>query len=352
MFIRGSKPLVITLHFIRAYARLPRRIRGWHGVLAVTGVAILVGGSFLLRKAAGYEPPSGPPYISLADERLEVIYAGTSHVGYGIDPRLYRLEGLNLTAGALNYECMEILLRRYLDRSPNLRLLVIEAGIVPLRVNTMARLAGDYRSLYRLGLDVLDLPLNPYRKGKQWLKESWLFYPVYFLDRWSPSRLVWGTRPLGGEGEGRLDTRGHSMLDRVISPRNDGRVVVEHHRLDHLAEDHSAVNLPALLRILAMAERRGLPVVFIRMPHHRTYVEHRPEAWEDQVQGMLARVRAAMPADRLLYLDWETRSELQDEDFADGDHLNTAGVRVLRDILDPVLEAHAAHPGEAVDHAP
>jgi len=275
--------------------------------------------------------------MSLVNEQLEAIFVGTSHFGYGIDPRLYSLNGINITAGALNYECMEIILAKYIDRAPHLRVLVIEAGIVPLRVNTMVRLDEDYRSLYRIGLDTFELPLGIYRKCIQWLKESRLLYPVYFMDRWSPSLLVWGSRPLGSEGEGRIETRGYTALDRVISPFNNGHVVVEQHRLDHLRLDHSAVNLPALMRIVKLADDRNLPVVFIRMPHHTSYVINRPLEWETQYQSMLEYVRKSIKPEQFLYLDWEQREEFTDAQFADGDHLNTRGVKLLSSLLDPVL---------------
>ena len=326
---------VIKLDYIEAYIRLPAATRRWHLGLAFLFLVILVAGSEILRRTAGVEPAPGVPYMSLVDDRLEVIYAGSSHVGYGIDPRLYSMNGMNVTAGALNYEGIEIVLRRYLDRAPNLKILVLEAGIVPLRVDTMARLDGDYRSLYRLGLTTFDLPLGPYEKVIQWLRESRVLYPVYFMDRWSPSLLVWGTRPLGGEGEGDADTRGFTPLERTISTENDGAVVVEIHRLDHLRADHATRNLPALLRILDMAEARRLPVVLLRLPHHRTYVENRPEEWERQFQDMMDHAIRQTSPELLTVLDWEQHPAFLDEHFADGDHLNVRGVTLLRDLLDP-----------------
>ncbi|HMP71827.1 MAG TPA: hypothetical protein PKE55_01050 [Kiritimatiellia bacterium] len=340
---------MITLDLYKAYTGLPLRTHVWHGLLVFTGLCILVGGSYVLRRSGGSESIVGPPYMSLVDDQLEVIYAGTSHIGYGIDPRIYSLRGMNVSAGALNYELMEKVIARYLNRAPNLRLLVLEAGIVPLRVDTMARLDGDYQSLYRLGLDLSDLPLPFYRKAMQGLKESWILYPIYFMDRWSPSIWVWGRRRLGSEGEGRVDTRGHTTLDRVISSRNDGRVVVAHHQADHLAMDHSPVNLPALIRMLDMAEQRRLPVLFLRMPHHASYVEHRPAEWEAHVQAMLTEVLTTVRPGSVTYLDWEQGMIYMDAHFADGDHLNREGVIALRDALDPVLLSmvSSAHPEDS-----
>ena len=323
--------------YIQAYRALPRPIHRWHRVLAFGFVLILLLGSEALRMTGGREPVPAQPYMSLVNGDLEVIFAGSSHIGYGIDPRLYRMSGMNITAGALSYEGIEIILNKYLDRAPHLKVLVVEAGIVPLRVDTMARLDGDYRSLYRLGLTTFDLPLGLYPKTMQWVRESRLLYPIYFEDRWSPSLLIWGTRPLGSEGEGRLDTRGHTSLERVISGINDGAVVVEHHRSDHLRLDHSAYNLPALLRIMDVAQQRNLPVVFIRTPHHASYVELRPPEWEAQFQHMVEAVRKRMRPDLLHVLDWERHPAFQPEHFADADHLNVRGVAVLRDLLDPIL---------------
>jgi hypothetical protein len=328
---------MFTLDRIHSYFRLPVRTRRWHLALVCLFLMILAGGSEILRRTAGAEPEPGSPYMSLVDTRLEVIYAGSSHFGYGIDPRRYDLNGMNITAGALNYEGIEIVLRRYLDQAPNLKVLVVEAGIVPLRVDTMARLDGDYRSLYRLGLETFDLPIGPYEKIIQWLRESRILYPVYFMERWSPSLLVWGTRPLGGEGEGNVDTRGFTPLERSITNANDGAVVVNIHRLDHLRTDHSKCNLPALLRILELAEARRLPVVLLRPPHHRTYTENRPPEWERQFQDMISGATAQVIPELITVLDWEQHPAFRDEHFADGDHLNAHGVQLLRDLLNPIL---------------
>lgn len=332
---------MFSAEYLQAYRNLPWSIRRWHIVLAVVFVLILTLGSELLRVTSGRKSAPAEPYMSLVNDDLEVIFAGSSHIGYGIDPRLVHLRGMNITAGALSYEGMEIILQKFIDRAPNLKVLVVEAGIVPLRVDTMARLDGDYRSLYRLGLTTFDLPLGPYQKIMQWVRESRLLYPIYFTDRWSPSLLVWGTRPLGSEGEGRLDTRGHSSLDRVISEINDGAVVVEHHRSDHLRIDHSTYNLPALLRIMDLAQQRNLPVVFIRTPHHASYVNLRPPEWEAQFQQMVAVVREHMRPELLHVLDWERHPAFQTGHFADADHLNARGVVLLRDLLDPELQAAA-----------
>jgi hypothetical protein len=186
-------------------------------------------------------------------------------------------------------------------------------------------------------LGTFDLPIGGYRKLMQWVRESWLLYPVYFMERWSPSLLIWGRRPLGGEGEAKRETRGYTALERVISEKSDGRVVAEIHRADHLRTDHAAANLPALLRMIAMAQARDIPVVMLRLPHHPTYVQHRSAEWEEQVQHMLARVRETARPEGILYLDWEERPEFRDEHFADGDHLNPRGVALLRELLNPLL---------------
>ena len=328
---------MFTNRNIKAYCGLHRTVRAWHLLLVISFSAIAVVGSWLLRRTSVDIQESGEAYTTLVDGRLDCFFAGTSHFGYGIDPRWYSLSAMNITAGALNYQVMEIIIEQYLDRAPNLRLLVIEAGIMPLRVDTMARLDGDYRSLYRLGLTTFDLPLDPYEKIIQWLRESRLLYPIYFMDRWSPSLLVWGTRPLGGEGEGNVETRGFTPLDREITSDNDGSVVVGIQLLDHLRVDHSGRNLPALLRILDLAEARGVPVVLLRPPHHRTYVENRPQEWERQYQDMIHAVSARLDADHPKILDWEQHPAFHDEHFADGDHLNPRGVALLRELLNPLL---------------
>lgn len=114
-------------------------------------------------------------------------------------------------------------------------------------------------------------------------------------------------------------------------------MVVEHHRLDHLRVDHARYNLPALLRIVDRARQRNLPIVFLRTPHHASYVEHRPPEWEAQFQAMVQAVQHHAGPGLVKVLDWERHPAFRHEHFADGDHLNASGVVLLRDLLEPIL---------------
>jgi len=328
---------------IAAYAALPLPIRLWHLVIGLA-LALVYLGCLILLKAVYPAPRPNPTEwaFPLLSEKTEAIFIGTSHTRFGLDPRLFSNAVVNLSSGALDYQCMELILRRALRKAPCVKAVCIEAEVYPLRVDAIATYQGDLRPLYGLGLRLWELPRNVYWKLNQALHENPLTAPIFYRDRLTPAAWAWYGRP----GEAKRDdmpanayrvVAGYQPTDFVINERTDGRINLQNHQVT-LRYNQYDRNLAALLRLAASLKAAGVRIVLIRYPLHRTYWLNRPAEWAQQYADMLQALAQALGPHGFEYWDLERSPEFQDADFADGHHLNSAGAARLAKLLDGRLQ--------------
>ncbi len=304
--------------------------RRWHITLALLALAVFVLTRALINAVSPLHPPIRPAHTRLdaIGPATETLFVGTSHMAFGIDRRSWGPSGLKLAAGALDYVCMEPLVSRALARAPQLRTVVLEADIIALRGDTVARRNGDLRDLYALGLQVDDFPRSPYWRFKQRLTESAPLRHLFFQNRLTPEALLWYRQP--ARAVAGLDVPGDAeqLPTDVIKPANDGRVVVGFHRAD-LEQDRSDANRRALLALARRLQQRGLDVVLLRLPHHPSYAAHQPAEWEQQMADLRDTLARELDPRRYRYLDWFQDPTFPDAEFLDGHHLNAHGAARL-----------------------
>jgi len=265
-----------------------------------------------------------------------VLVLGTSHVMFGLVPDRFGPDAVVVSAGAMNFESMELVAEYALARAPNIQTALIECDILPLRVDTLSKYNGDFSSLYALGVGLNDLPRNPYWKLKQALRESRGLYPIFFMPRMNPRGWLWSRRWKGEkqQGQSMQMLTGRGKLEGQVHEGNDGRVVVGFHRAD-MRPDYSNENTAALMRMIRHLESQGIQVVLFRLPHHTTYLQAQPEEWEQQIRALVASIHSEFP--RIPYGDFKADPEYGDADFADGHHLNGQGAERFSDQLDAWL---------------
>ena len=300
----------------------------------------------VLRMVWGEKPRESESLISTLSDQTEVIFVGSSHVAYGFNPALFEVEALTLASGALNYENMFPLVMRALKYAPNLKVCVLEADIFPLRVDSLENYNGDYQSLYRLGLRLNDLNLSRYTKCMQRVREHPLLYPVFFQPRLSPYVLSWDNssqelvRMNPAEGLGHtIATKGYESLDQVINEKNDGHVILEYHRSD-LKKDYTRENTKSLRALLDGLVEKGIHVLLIRLPHHATYYENRPDEWNRQYDGVFLNQSSGQLGAGVDYLDWDNHADFLDADFGDGHHLNKSGAAKLAELIGAKIDGY------------
>lgn len=314
---------------------------GWVLVLSAVLLAVFVGCVELLRTLFPQPHPRSYRSAGVAQlsEATRGIAVGSSHVAFGFDPGPYGGRVVSLPAGAMDYACAEPVIRRAFERAPNLRLVILEADINGLLIDAIERCKGDFYQLYALGLTIDDLPRGAYWKLRQRALESHMLYPIFFLRRLTPRALLWeeGLEIAQQRQAGDAMLKGFVPVDDVITPKNDGRVVIEYHKAE-FRRDHSAANLAALQRTIEWLHAKNVALALVRFPKHPSYREHRPPEWEQRYADRLAALRQRVPADSFVVWDYDAL-ELPDDHFMDAHHLNRRGASALAEIIRPKVEA-------------
>ncbi len=323
------------------YEMPPSSFNGrWFTVSALVLATVFVVSSQALRFIFPMPHPQSYRSASLTmlSTQTQAIAIGSSHLAFGLDPAPFGGALVSLPAGAMDFSCEEAVLRRTLERAPNVRLVILEADVINLLVDSIDKSKGDFHQLYALGLTLDDLPMNGYAKLKQRAIESKLLYPIFFLKRLVPQAFVWeDAATIAARREaGDAMLRGYVPSEAVINERNDGRVVVEFHKADY-KKDHSKQNEAALIQILRAMREQGRQVVLMRFPKHHSYWEYRPPEWERRYREFIDRVKSEVPDG---WVEWDyDRLSLPDDQFMDGHHMNRRGAEAFTELLKPKIEA-------------
>lgn len=283
--------------------------------LALTYVASVE----LLNALKPYHPRNsiGQRAVAALSERTETLVLGTSHVACGIDPRPFDGRLMCLATAAADYEVMELMILRNLERVPNLRLVLLEADNLAL-FNYGSRGRRDYFELYDYGIRRSDLPLTRWERLTQAVLEWRWVAPIFYTRRLSP-RAYW--RAPAAE---RVDVApGHFVYTGVVHGGNDGanRIAV-HETL--MNPERAAQNLAALRRLLRLLDACGVRVVLVTLPHRPGYRALSSETWRGYFEQILATAREQL-GPSFQHWDYEEDPSFPREEFNDGHHLNAGG---------------------------
>jgi len=272
-------------------------------------------------------PRQGVLAVDTLSERTEVLLLGSSHVYTDVDPRRVGRPWVNLAGGMLSYELAESVLAAHADRLPHLRAIPLEADPVMVTVDSLATYHGDHRPFLDLKPDLSVLQVDSGTRLGLW-RDRVLGYDlpirrVFQREKLDADRL---RALLAGERhDGVLP--GFEAHEGTSSEglRGDERIRM-HERASPSAAASKTRNLAALTRMLQHAQKLGVPVILVRLPHHGSYAAARPPAFAAAFDELLRTARAAMPSsESLVLLDFEQQPGFGDGEFYDADHLNVAG---------------------------
>jgi hypothetical protein len=335
---------IFNFEHFRRYAALPRAERRWHATVAavLTALALLCPSvpPLLFGRAGCAGGTLGSTAVASLSDRTRVLFVGSSHVLFGIRPRQYSVEAMNLAATWMDYACMRRVVEKHLPRVPNLDVAVIEYDELPFVSNLVPSLiaTNDPRPLMELELTPMEFPADDWIERLGVLRAAWTF-SVTTLPRLTP--LGWknaaqACTPLHHPPRGFAP--GYYFTECVTPPSYDPQVVFASLKFGAQNERVVQRNLRELEETIELLRRRGVTVVMLRLPHARDYVPGRPPIvaarWR-QLQNFLQALHRR--DDRLLVLDWGERAEFQPGDFCDNHHLNVFGADKLARLLDPEL---------------
>ena len=330
---------IFNFEQLRRYAALPVTERRWHATIAIVLAAVTLVCLRILPMLFGRTGCPGATLGSAAVASLsaqtDVLFAGSSHVLFGIRPQRYSVTVMNLAATWMDYTCIHRVVEKHLPRVPNLKVAVIEYDELPLVADLVPSMlaTNDLRPLMDLGLTPLEIPVSDFVQQLRVIASAWTS-PLTTLPRLTP--LGWANSAqacpaLYHPPQG--FTAGYFYTDAVTPASYDPGVVFT--SLESAAQNDVVVrrNVSELEETIALLHRRGVAVVLLRLPHSRDYAPQRPPLVAARWRQFQEHVRTL----NVLALDWGENAAFLPGDFRDNHHLNAFGADKLARLLDPEL---------------
>lgn len=319
---------------LRAYSRRPPAERRYHVLVAALLVVVLPVGHWF---ADGVEeallPHSGLAPLVLARQALsestEVVVVGSSHVLLGVWPELLPVEAMNITGPGWDYRSLEAAVLANLERTPNLRLAVIELDTLSMRIDTSIVQRGRCGALRVWGISEEDVPCvdRPIDEGRFGLL-SRVLIPS---PRLTPEAIWETVKPrFVGSAESRVAIAGHRTVLFAATREQSAKHGRERVRWlqKRFGSRFVRDNQAALGRLTDLLQQHGVRVVLLRMPHQESFTSHVPQAWVRQIERAARRLRGNDGV-RIPVWNYERGRGFVQGDFMDSVHLNSIGAKKL-----------------------
>lgn len=262
-------------------------------------------------------------YLHQNAKNIEVLFLGSSHVFFGIDPQLIGPTAFNAAHVSQTVDIDLKVLQKFESSLINIKYIVVPVDYFTLR----ARLANgneswrakNYNLYYNIPVssswtdyfEILSTPLNIN------LTRLMDFFSGKEQITCSPSG--WGTTfnsasKMDLEKTGKLSASAHTIKDSQFLE----------------------ANINCIKAIVAIARKKGAYVVLLSSPAYKTYTTHLAPV---QLNEMFAAVNDICRKDSsVVYLNLLNDTSFVREDFYDSDHLNELGAKKLTLITDSILK--------------
>jgi hypothetical protein len=257
-------------------------------------------------------------------ESLEVLFFGSSHTLYGIDPSVMSVEGYNLAHPSQSLDLDYRLYQRFAPQLPQLTTVVITVSSFSL-FSTLATGLEQWRlANYAMYYD-LDLP---------WSLEN---QTELFSNAFKTSALKLWRYYVSNQNPIRINDFGFQAKPASTTLDFTGSAILAASR--HTYTDWSALEqqTQALTEFVAAAIAKGQRVILLIPPATAAYVERISTAQMTKTREILEGLAESNPLVTVLDLLSDDRFELSD--FYDADHLNQQGAHKLSKLLESVILA-------------
>jgi len=278
-------------------------------------------------------------------DSVEVLVLGSSHAYNGIDPNCLSFRAFNLAYVSQSTYYDTRLIRKYLDRMPRLRLVLVETNYFSLW-DQLANTNQSWRDFFYLhfwGIRYRNLAWFDLRRVSYVALYTLPITLQYALHNFnvSPSRdslpsLADPEACPNGFGCCPADT----TTDLACVGDSWGKARVQYHDSCIKASNLSA-NIADLDTMLDELGRRHVRVVFVTMPACDCYSRYLNPAIKLRNEQVIDSLCSKHGCGRADYL---TDRRFVCSDFSDGDHLNFRGAQKLSRILDRDVVAGPTEP--------
>lgn len=266
-------------------------------------------------------------------DSIEVLFLGSSHAFYGINPADFGLNSFNAShiSQSLDYD-FEIL-KKYKNHWSKLKYIAIpisyfslfgrlETGIESWRVK-------NYTIYY--GMTTSDKFINYSEALSNKLNVNLRRIGSYYIrgnSSISCSNLGWGLN-YNSKNKSDLNATGKTAAKR-------------HSKTD---DKYFNENVNVLNSIIGFAKNKGVKVLFYTPPAYHTYTENLDSIQLNQTINTL--INIASKYDNITYHNFLLDSSFLAKDFFDADHLNEIGAKKLTSKIDTLInQKNKAHGGD------
>lgn len=256
-------------------------------------------------------------YLDTKSSQIEVLYLGSSHIYYGINPEYSQFKSFNAAhiSQSLNYDLA--ILEKYKNNWSNLKCIVIpvdyfsmyttiETGVEKWRVknyniyydlNSFANNEGHFElTTGKFSTNVTRL-VDYYRNGKNDV---------------TCNKLGWGTNYNSKKDNNLIET---------------GKTAAERHTVKIIDIECFEKNRQTLETIIGFAEKKDIKVIFITCPAYKSYVNRLNQKQLNSTISLINKL--CSENSNTIYYNLLNDKSYTSEDFYDADHLNEIGARKL-----------------------
>lgn len=274
------------------------------------------------------------PYGSLAPFLLareslptaRVVFAGSSHVFLGVDPREMPFGSTNIAAPGWDYAAIEAAVRNNFDRMAAVEVVVVELDPVPLRIDSTSVLRGNCQGLRVWGIGPAELPCDD-EKGRSGSLGT-IAGSLAPDFRLTPHEVWTTVKPsFTGPPGSREPIPGH----RAMGTRRRSSEEIERDGAKRVrwvggmfSRASRERNRAALGRLVGHFLAQDIPVVMVTLPHQPSFSANVPQPWRREMRRILWRLRQRSQQP-IPWWDFERDPAFTTGDFMDSVHLNSTG---------------------------
>jgi hypothetical protein len=262
-------------------------------------------------------------YLDNTSKNIEVLFLGSSHTFYGINPEYINAKSFNAAylSQTLNYD-FEIL-KKYENKWTNLKYIVmpvdysslyfkLEASVEAWRVKGYVIYYGiNTCSNIVVHTEILSTKLRTN------ISRLYRFYYKH-IPGITSSKLGWGT------GFNSKNNR-----DLIVT----GKLAAERHHAGNALFFNE--NVETLRSIISFARAKNIKILFLTSPAYKTYTQNLDNDQLSQTIKTLTEIVRSYP--NTFYFNLLNDSTFTKDDFFDGDHLNEIGAKKLTLKVDSLL---------------
>lgn len=264
-------------------------------------------------------------YLDTKSREVEVLYLGSSHIYYGINPEYSQLKSFNAAhiSQSLNYDLA--ILEKYKNNWSNLKYIIIpvdyfsmyttiETGVEQWRVK-------NYTIYYALNPIANHEGHFELTTGKFSANVSRLWaYQQNGSNDLSCNKLGWGT-----------DYNSKKAHDLIKT----GKTAAERHTVKTIDKSCFEKNTKALETIIGFARKKNIEVIFITCPAYKSYVNRLNQK---QLKSTISFInKLCSENSNTIYYNLLNDNSYTSKDFYDADHLNEIGAKKLTLQLDNLI---------------